>query len=102
MFDDANAPVHAPPASPAQVRELPRTVFTTAIAVPDEGESEALYVPVVSSTHNLSYIDLCIVAKDGGGAGGGGGGGGPGGGGGANRNRVFSPSTSARITTFAW
>lgn len=82
VFNDANAPVHAAPASPAQVRELPRLAFNTAIAVPEVGESDALYVPVVNSTYNLSYIDLCIVAKDGGGAGGGGGGGGPGGGGG--------------------
>ena len=80
VFDDANAPISAPPAVPAEVRELPREAFNTAIAVPDEGESEALYVPVVDSTNNLSYIDLCIIAKDGGG--GGGGGGGPGGGGG--------------------
>jgi uncharacterized membrane protein YgcG len=87
VFDDPNAPVNAPPAVPAEVRELPRAEFNTAIAVPDEGESEALYVPVVDSINNLSYIDLCIIAKDGGGAGGGGsggggGGGGPGGGGG--------------------
>jgi hypothetical protein len=84
MFDDASAPVSAPPAVPAEVRVLPRTEFNEAIAaLPDEEESEALYVPVVDSLNNLSYIDLCIIAKDGGGAGGGGGGGGgPGGGGG--------------------
>ncbi len=78
VFDDENAPVSAPPAVPAQVRELPRTAFNTAIALPDDGESEALYVPVVNSTYNLSYIDLCIVARDAVGAGGGGGGGGGG------------------------
>jgi hypothetical protein len=87
VFDDASAPVTAPPAVPAEVRALPRTEFNEAIAaLSDEEESEALYVPVVDSLNNLSYIDLCILAKDGGGAGGGsgggGGGGGPGGGGG--------------------
>jgi len=87
MFDDASAPVSAPPAVPAEVRALPRSEFNEAIAaLSDEEESEALYVPVVDSLNNLSYIDLCILAKDGGGAGGGsgggGGGGGPGGGGG--------------------
>ena len=73
MFDDANAPVSAPPAVPAEVRVLPRTEFNEAItALPEEEESEALYVPVVESLNNLSYIDLCIIAKVGGGAGGGG------------------------------
>ena len=96
VFDDASAPVSAPPAVPAEVRELPREVFNTAVAVPSEGESEALYVPVVDSTNNVSYIDLCILAKDGGGAGGGGGSGGGGGGGSGGGGGGGGPGSGGR------
>jgi uncharacterized membrane protein YgcG len=93
IFDDPNAPNVAPPASPAEVRVLPASEFSTAIAVPegDPEEDDRLYAPVVDTLNNLTYIDICIIAssQDGGGGGngdggygGGGDGGGPGGGGG--------------------
>jgi len=80
-FVDAGAPNVAPPASPAETRELPRTAFTTDLAIPPEpGEDDRLYAPVIDTTNNLTYIDICIKAKEQGGGGGGGGPGGPGGG----------------------
>lgn len=87
QFDDPLAHVTAPPAVPAYTRELPRTEFNPPMAMlplsEDDGEEEetdALYIPVIDTVNNLTYIDICIVAKTQGG--GGGGGGGPGGGGG--------------------
>ncbi len=55
-------------------------VFNTATSSWTPAVAE-LYQPVVDTTNNLTYLDICIVAKTQGG-GGGGGGGGPGGGGG--------------------
>jgi len=90
-FDDPLASVTAPPAIPAYARELPRTEFNPPLALTplseddgEEEETEALYTPVIDTVNNLTYIDICIVAKSQGG-GGGGGGGGPGGGGGSAR-----------------
>lgn len=81
-FVDPNAPNVAPPASPAEVRGLPRTAYTTGLATPTEpGEDDRLYTPVVDAANNLSYIDICIAGKTQGGGGGGSGGGGSGGGG---------------------
>ena len=93
VFDDAAAPNVAPPAVPVALRALPRTEFiVTTPPEPvaaaaeteseDPGEDDRLYRPVVDVEHNLSYIDICIVAKSKGGGGGGKGGGGGGGGGG--------------------
>jgi len=82
----------APPSVPAVERELPRAVFNTALApAPDpveEAESDEedpdaddrLYRPVVDPVNNLTYLDICVVAKSQGGGGGKGGGGGGGGG----------------------
>ena len=55
----------------------------------DPDADDRLYRPVVDVDHNLSYIDICIVAKA---QGGGGGGGGPGGGGGGGDGHV-DPAT---------
>ncbi len=90
LFSDANMPVSAPPAAPANIRSLERAPFVTATApyVPSVSE---LYAPVVDPDNNLTYIDICIVAGGGGGGeildtqvpghgGGGGAGGGYGGG----------------------
>ena len=88
-FDDPLAAVTAPPAIPAYARVLPRTEFNPPLQVvsplseDDDEETDALYTPVIDTVNNLSYIDICIVAKTQGG-GGGGGGGGPGGGGGGS------------------
>jgi hypothetical protein len=94
--EDPDYPNVAPPAVPSEVRELPRTVFNTVLGpAPDpdpvlivEGlsaeESEdpdaddRLYRPVVDTVNNLTYLDICIVAKTQGGGGGSGGGGGGG------------------------
>ena len=94
IFSDPNAPNVAPPTSPSEPRELPLTEFTSSIAMmsvsaeseEDPEEDDRLYVPVVDTTNNLTYIDICIVGSshDGGGGGGGGNGGGPGGGGGTD------------------
>jgi len=91
IFNDANALNVAPPAIPAAARELPLTLPTAAAlpvaAVESEEDPEAddrLYRPVIDTVNNLSYLDICIVAKSqggGGGKGGGGSGGGTGGGG---------------------
>jgi len=94
MFDDAFAPNVAPPAVPSEVRALPRCdefgencVFNTILAEPppvpevvveseDPTADDRLYRPVIDPINNLTYLDICIVAKEGGGANGGGGGGG--------------------------
>jgi uncharacterized membrane protein YgcG len=84
----------APPSVPSEVRTLPRNgVFNTITVAPepepvivassDEEDPDAddrLYRPVIDPDYNLTYLDICIVAKSQGG--GGGGGGKPGGGGG--------------------
>jgi hypothetical protein len=86
IFDDAFAPNVAPPSSLAVPRVLPRNgVFNLEFPEPvvvitsEEGEDEGddrLYQPVIDSDNNLTYLDICIVGKEGGGANGGGGGGG--------------------------
>jgi hypothetical protein len=89
VFSDAAAPVHAPPASPAEERVLPRVLFNSSpatgflmIAASEDSDSDALYTPVVDVANNLTYLDICIVEKQQGGGGGGKGGGGGGGKGG--------------------
>lgn len=86
----------APPAVPAEVRTLPRNgVFNTIVVPPEpepviEAESDdedpdaddRLYRPVIDPDNNLTYLDICIVAKPQGGGGGNGGKGGGGRGGG--------------------
>lgn len=81
MFNDEEAPNVAPPAVPSEVRALPRTVFNTVLADPppepvlesdDPTADDRLYRPVVDTVNNLTYIDICIVAKTQGGGGGGG------------------------------
>jgi len=102
IFDDPLTPNVAPPAVPSEVRALPRTVFNTVLADPppepvtdpdaailindipvveseDPTADDRLYRPVVDTTNNLTYLDICIVGKtQGGGSGGGGGGNGGG------------------------
>jgi len=79
QFTDPDIPKSAPPAVPAQVRDLDDFVYNNANSTytPSLGE---LYIPVVDEVNNLTYLDICIVAKDQGGGGGSGGGGGTGGG----------------------
>ncbi|MDH3556495.1 MAG: hypothetical protein OES18_11655, partial [Deltaproteobacteria bacterium] len=82
IFDDALAPNVAPPAVPSEVRALPRNGnFNTATAPPppvpatedeDPTADDRLYKPVVDTDNNLTYLDICIVAKTQGGGGGGG------------------------------
>ncbi len=75
----------APPDVPSQERVIPENradlVFNTATSQWTPAVAE-LYQPVVDTTNNLTYLDICIVAKTQGGGGGGGGKGGGGGGGG--------------------
>jgi hypothetical protein len=98
MFTDPDALNVAPPAVPSEVRAIPRGQFNTILAEPpvvpeliveseDPTADDRLYRPVIDSANNLTYLDICIVAKTKGGGGGGGnsgggGGGNPGGGGG--------------------
>ena len=79
QFTDADIPKSAPPAVPAEVRDLDAFVYNNANSTytPSLGE---LYIPVVDVENNLTYLDICIVAKEQGGGGGSGGGGGTGGG----------------------
>jgi hypothetical protein len=84
VFDDAAAPNVAPPAVPVALRSLPRSWYIGNEPAPEplvanaklepvlmsaEAESEdpsaddRLYRPVVDVENNLSYIDICIVAK---------------------------------------
>jgi hypothetical protein len=108
IFDDPLAPNVAPPAVPSEVRTLPRTEFNTVLApLPDavvlasEEEEDPtaddrLYRPVVDYANNLTYLDICIIAKEGGGGGGGGkpgGGGGAGAGGGSGSGDTLSGDT---------
>ena len=85
----------APPSVPSEARVLPRTVFNTIVVPPEpepviEAESDEedpdaddrLYRPVIDPINNLTYLDICIVAKSQGGGGGNGGKGGGGRGGG--------------------
>ncbi|MEJ2298147.1 MAG: hypothetical protein P8X94_06520 [Woeseiaceae bacterium] len=93
VFDDATIPNVAPPALASCDRTLPigedcippapEPVPVAAAESEDEDpdEDDRLYIPVVDSANNLSYLDICIVGKTQGG-GGGKGGGGKGGGGG--------------------
>jgi uncharacterized membrane protein YgcG len=93
--DTTPIPNVAPPSVPAEVRPIPRTVFNTIVVPPEEPEpvieaesdeedpdaDDRLYRPVIDPVNNLTYLDICIVAKSQGGGGGGGkGGGGRGGG----------------------
>jgi hypothetical protein len=82
LFDDATAPVTAPPDVPSAVRVLPRgDAFITDLVTSGEPvESDALYTPVIDTDNNLTYIDVCVTTAKGGGGGGGKGGGGGGGG----------------------
>ena len=86
----------APPSVPAEVRTLPRNGVFNTITVPPEPEpvieaesddedpdaDDRLYRPVIDPGNNLTYLDICIVAKTQGGGGGNGGKGGGGRGGG--------------------
>jgi len=85
--EELGYPNVAPPAVPSEVRELPRIVFNTVLADPppdpepvfesedeDPDADDRLYRPVVDTVNNLTYLDICIVAKTQGGGGGGGGG----------------------------
>jgi hypothetical protein len=63
-FDDAMAPTGAPPDVPAQLRELPRTEFITALSTEaPPAESDALYTPVIDAGNNLTYLDVCITGS---------------------------------------
>ena len=84
VFDDATIPNVAPPALPASERTLPITELSVAAAPmatvsaesdEDPEEDDRLYAPVVDTTNNLTYIDICVVGKTNSGNGGGGGGG---------------------------
>lgn len=98
VFSNPDTPNVAPPAIPATARALPLTepgVAATPVAAAESEEDpdadDRLYSPVIDTVNNLSYLDICIVAKSqggGGGKGGGGSGGGTGGGGagGGGRN----------------
>lgn len=86
----------APPSVPTEVRTLPRNGVFNTITVPPEPEpvieaesddedpdaDDRLYRPVIDPVNNLTYLDICIVAKSQGGGGGNGGKGGGGRGGG--------------------
>ena len=90
----ANVVNKAPPAPASEalmpVEEAPVFVTSAKFDVIASSESEdedpdaddRLYRPVIDNGNNLTYLDICIVAKSQGGGGGGGGGGKPGGGGG--------------------
>ena len=82
LFNNAAAPVTAPPDVPSAARVLPRTTeFIADLVIPGEPvESDVLYTPVIDTTNNLTYIDVCVTTAKGGGGGGGKGGGGKGGG----------------------
>lgn len=92
LFDDEFIPNVAPPAVPAQARDLEPVALNTAMAFDavaavdaedeDPEEDDRLYQPMVDVGNNLSYLDICIVAKTKGGGGGKGGGRGGGVGGG--------------------
>jgi len=96
IFDNPAAPNVAPPAVPTKARTLPRTEYITELVPPvvvplaaedeDPTADDRLYQPVVDTANNLTYLDICIIGKEGGGGGGGkpGGGGGKPGGGGKN------------------
>lgn len=84
MFDNAAAPNVAPPGPPSDARTLPREEFiddllppVVAVLAAEEEEDptadDRLYRPVVDTVNNLTYLDICVVGKEGGGGGGGGG-----------------------------
>lgn len=58
LFDDADVP-KAPPTS---------ELIPAPLASLEEGETGPLYVPVVDTTNNLTYIDICITSTKGGGS----------------------------------
>jgi hypothetical protein len=103
VFDDATIPNVAPPALPASERTLPITELSVAAAPmatvsaeseEDPEEDDRLYAPVVDTTNNLTYIDICVVGKTNSGNGGGGGGGiGGGTGGGRDDSRGIGGGT---------
>ncbi|MDH4055810.1 MAG: hypothetical protein OEW73_05255 [Gammaproteobacteria bacterium] len=82
IFDDPAAPNVAPPAVPTKARTLPRTEYITELVPPvivapsaedeDPTADDRLYRPVVDAVNNLTYLDICIIGKEGGGGGGGG------------------------------
>jgi hypothetical protein len=59
LFDNADVP-KAPPATDLVPQPL--------AAAAEEGETGPLYVPVVDTTNNLTYIDICITSTKGGGS----------------------------------
>ena len=70
--NDLEYPNFAPPAVASEARVLPRTEFNTALADPppepvvessDPTEDDRLFRPVIDTVNNLTYIDICIVAK---------------------------------------
>ena len=89
LFDDPAAPNVAPPMPPSAARVLPRApndfiedklppaeppeepvLLLNGLPViesSDPGEDDRLYKPVIDEVNNLTYIDICIVAKSGGG-----------------------------------
>jgi hypothetical protein len=59
LFDDADVP-KAPPTTDLVPQPL--------AAAEEEGDTGPLYVPVVDTTNNLTYIDICITSTKGGGS----------------------------------
>jgi hypothetical protein len=59
LFDNAAVP-KAPPTS--ELTPVPLAIAT------EEGDTGPLYVPVVDTTNNLTYIDICITSTKGGGS----------------------------------
>jgi hypothetical protein len=100
IFNDDTIPNVAPPAVPPvlDVQQGSALVMSTESEDDEEGD-DRLFAPIVDKDNNLTYIDICIVAKEGGGGGGGGGGpgggGGGGGGGGHNADATAAPATPA-------
>ena len=100
-FIQTDPPVLEPEPEPVEAKAesvLVAKVEPEPVVMSSDAESEdpdaddRLYRPVVDVDHNLSYIDICIVAKE---QGGGGGGGGPGGGGGDHVDAVTQTDTAA-------
>jgi len=69
----SNSTITAAPPIPA-AGPLPSIA---AVIAAEEGDTGPLYKPVVKSTPNLTYLDICIAEQTGGGGSGGGGGNGP-------------------------
>jgi hypothetical protein len=54
-----------PPPSPTPGAEP--LSLTGAVSPAEEGDTGLLYIPVVSSLYNLTYIDICVTSGGGGG-----------------------------------